>query len=129
MKAKFVHRAAAVTAAHSRGQTLLPLPPGPAEGAPSLGQRALTPKEQEQLQLLEAAALTWTRQIKQALRTAAFESLNASACCSVFMLLPTATDEGLVMVSIQTSAALSRGLRIPQCKCLLLCLQASSTCN
>ena len=83
-----------MTAAHSRGQTLLPLPHGPGEGAPPLGQRALTPKEQEQLQLLEAAALTWTRQVKQALRTAAFESLNASVCCSVFQLLPPAICKG-----------------------------------
>ena len=65
--------------AQTRGQTLLPLPYGSTSGL--LGKQRgekLNPKEQEQLQLLESAALTWTQQIKQALDTPAFESLSVS---------------------------------------------------
>ena len=75
--------AAAVTAAHADGNTLLPLPQGvqPIDSLSNIlpegpATRSLTPKQQEQLQLLESAALTWTRQIKQALRAPTFESLE-----------------------------------------------------
>jgi len=65
-----------VTAAHLKGQTLLPLPQLQPPAGGGEGAAKLTPREQDQVQLLEAACLTWTRQIKQALRGASFESLE-----------------------------------------------------
>ena len=61
-----------MTAAQLKGQTLLPIPQG---GPEDLSSTQATVK-QDQLQVLEAAALTWTRQIKQALHPPGFESLE-----------------------------------------------------
>lgn len=66
-----------MVSAQTKGQTLLPLPFGLSDSLINhqRGEK-LTPREQEQLQLLESAALTWTQQIKQALDTPSFESLS-----------------------------------------------------
>ena len=64
--------AAYVAIGQTKGQTLLPLPPtsGEADQKPLTGSAALpgTNKNKDALHLLENAVVTWTRQIKGALK-------------------------------------------------------------
>lgn len=77
----FTRNAAAVTAASLKGQTLLPLPTvtlQTLEGS-SLGSNIkLSHKQREELYVLEAVVLTWSRQIKSALHSPALENPSVS---------------------------------------------------
>ena len=61
---------------------MLPLPVGSSASLlkHQKGEK-LSAGDQEQLQPLESAALTWTQQIKQALNTPGFESLSVRHLC------------------------------------------------
>ena len=56
-----------VTIGQMKGQTLLPLPPVSTMPAPAEGQLSL--KDQEKIHILESAIVTWTKQIKNVLKS------------------------------------------------------------
>ena len=68
-----------MTAASLKGRTILPLP-NLALQSVSRPESSAQPsqKKQEDVQILEAVMLTWTRQMKIALRAPSFEALEVT---------------------------------------------------
>lgn len=76
--------AAAVTAANLKGRTFLPLPTSLQSSGRIEGKAKWEEKHPGDMQILEAAVLMWTRQIRAALKPPPFESLEVARLHFIF---------------------------------------------